>query len=356
MSGLKVNLVELTPSKEIKGIVQQRHHFDVYLAGPCACSDDTESLDVAPKEDMASDSIIHSDWKIGYKECCPGKANQIKYSKIYPKVCPVFNKNSGSPKWVGPPAVQCNYDFEDVKTTSDIQNWLKLFGENEDFVDIIMPEFCLKFDLDAEGKSISRFLSSVPHNSDGQFPATDGIKFASAGDACRMWAQRHPLQGNLAKQLFYDKYSSLEAFEENSLSKQAIEVQKTNTIYQKLRSELRKININEYQFSSLMETNIFTNETGWMNNNNNTTANKINDTLLKLNLSIDEVKSFILPDLLAVIIEIRAVSNNNNNIKPKVNTSNNNTGWIIISILLLLALIVVIVYLMFKYKIIVLKS
>lgn len=86
--------------------------------------------------------------------------------------------NLGDP--LSPPWVRCQYNLSDINTLNSVNNWVNVFGKNDDWYNKIMPQFCFRN---------SGSCPSNPSTGEAEERCPFARSIGAPGELCRQWEE-----------------------------------------------------------------------------------------------------------------------------------------------------------------------
>lgn len=123
----------------VTGTIQQQSCYEQYSTGNCSCFHCSAWSSYPP---------CNPDWQCGsVGGCCVSCPSPPLCSKVNPSVCPVIDDAFLSAEWTNPGSdndgtVTCSYDATKITSINGINTWITTFGQNEEYNNTIMPNFC----------------------------------------------------------------------------------------------------------------------------------------------------------------------------------------------------------------------
>jgi hypothetical protein len=205
-------------SNTIVKTAKQKSIYQPYAPGICSaekCDSTTEKATCNP-----------GDWEFNQHYCGTGCPTQPQCSRIDPFVCPQLVRSSAlisSAFSNKPPLVDCVYDVNAFDTPEKIEEYVRVFGKDNDWATKIMPNFC------------TMQTTTCPIDITTGQPMTSCSNFVSPGQStqiCRSWVNCEPELSDQVK----NQYCS----ENNTADCKCIN-RNQNSLYNSLNSALSDV-------------------------------------------------------------------------------------------------------------------
>lgn len=162
--------------------VVQKKPFDAYTVGSCDTGNCYEEQKNACDWNVYSDGVEIKDWNYKSSPCMNECKDLIYCSKINSKICPQIGYEVISRWDIEPPNIQCTYPLDTFLDMNNIQKYIDILGEDDNYNNYIMPQFC------------SQIVETCPENVH-QTRFTQCSRMVSNGvdgERCRQWSAKNP--------------------------------------------------------------------------------------------------------------------------------------------------------------------